>query len=553
MKKISVIVPVYNKEDYLVECLDSICSQTMPPEDIEVICVDDQSTDSSLEILKEYEKNNSNFTVIRRETNSGTPGIPRNEALEKATGEYVFFVDPDDYLGLEALERMYNYARENNSDVVLCKYTSVGGRGVPRSMFKKTEANVDLADSRIIYTLSPQKLFRLSLIKDNNIKFPTYMRSGSDQPFVMRAYLESKVISVLTDYDYYYLVKHAGEHMSVAHTHPENFYRGMGEVLRSIGESSLSSERKEKAMAIFLNRHFDFERTNHFTIKYEKDKEEWMFHIREMVVNNIPENVDDLVQPHVKIKLRLIRENDLENLSLFNLQEKEQSYQTRIVDGELIRHSPYLDDYNFTAQDLNVSYRDRLTHSISNLNLEDNCVVIEGDIKHTLLDSEHNNKQQLSGVLVNRTTKKERFYQSESGEGCHFKFKIDFHKFTDQKEDLGIWDFFIDSEVEGYKKRARIGKRSQALKLEVDLYFLDKLNYKVHPYFTRPPYDNLSFKLEELAIISRKNLNQLYEDMDKQERLIKKQDEFINGIIDSRSWKLTRIFRKIGDYKRKLK
>ena len=108
MVEISVIIPVYNAEKYLRECLDSVCSQTF--KDLEIICVDDGSTDSTSDILKEYRKNDSRIEIITQE-NRGA-GASRNAALRHASGEYVYFMDSDDYLDLDAFERLEPYLSE---------------------------------------------------------------------------------------------------------------------------------------------------------------------------------------------------------------------------------------------------------------------------------------------------------------------------------------------------------------------------------------------------------------------------------------------------------
>ena len=91
MTKFSIIVPVYNVEKYLKECLDSIVNQTFG--DFEIICINDESTDSSLDILKEYSEHDSRFVVISQK-NQGQ-GVARNKGINLAKGEYVLFVDPD--------------------------------------------------------------------------------------------------------------------------------------------------------------------------------------------------------------------------------------------------------------------------------------------------------------------------------------------------------------------------------------------------------------------------------------------------------------------------
>ena len=108
--KVSVIIPVYNVEEYLRECLDSVVNQTL--KEIEIICVDDGSTDNSLEILKEYAKKDNRITVISRE-NRGV-GYSRNEGISVSKGEFIAFMDPDDYYpDLSVLNTMFNKAIEH--------------------------------------------------------------------------------------------------------------------------------------------------------------------------------------------------------------------------------------------------------------------------------------------------------------------------------------------------------------------------------------------------------------------------------------------------------
>ena len=116
MIKISVVMPVFNSESYLKESIGSILSQSL--KDIEIICVDDGSTDDSLNILNKYESNNENMKVISQ-INKG-PGGARNTGLKYAKGEYVYFIDSDDILRLDsALEELYRILKNNNLDLLI--------------------------------------------------------------------------------------------------------------------------------------------------------------------------------------------------------------------------------------------------------------------------------------------------------------------------------------------------------------------------------------------------------------------------------------------------
>lgn len=114
MTKISVIIPIYNVEEYLDECLDSVINQTL--KDIEIICVNDGTKDNSAKIVKKYQKKDKRIILIEQE-NQGQ-SVARNNGLKSATGEYVYFLDSDDYIALETLEETYTYAKENDLDVV---------------------------------------------------------------------------------------------------------------------------------------------------------------------------------------------------------------------------------------------------------------------------------------------------------------------------------------------------------------------------------------------------------------------------------------------------
>lgn len=115
--KLSVVVLVYNTENYLRECLDSLINQTL--KDIQIIIVNDESPDNSLEIIKEYQKNYSNIVLINQKNSGGA--IAGNNGLTKATGEYVTIIDSDDIVPLYAYEKLYTEAKEKDSDIVIGK------------------------------------------------------------------------------------------------------------------------------------------------------------------------------------------------------------------------------------------------------------------------------------------------------------------------------------------------------------------------------------------------------------------------------------------------
>ncbi|MFC8394365.1 MULTISPECIES: glycosyltransferase [unclassified Streptomyces] len=211
---VTVVIGAYEAMPYLVECLASVEAQTIDPERIEVIAVDDGSTDGTGECLEEFAARAPMHVTVLRQENSGGPSGPRNVGLGKATGRYVFFLDADDRLGPEALERMVSMADRAGTDVVLGRIEGVD-RGAPKSMWGKTLERTDVYSSNIKFTLSAQKLFRRALLDRHGMRFDESLFTGEDALFTMEAYLRADGVSVIADYTCYYLVgRDDGKHVT---------------------------------------------------------------------------------------------------------------------------------------------------------------------------------------------------------------------------------------------------------------------------------------------------------------------------------------------------
>ncbi|MFJ3639805.1 glycosyltransferase family 2 protein [Streptomyces sp. NPDC090108] len=208
---VSVIIAAYNAMPYLTHCIASVADQTIGQDRLEVIVVDDGSTDGTAAELDRLAGLHPDLLRVFHQANSGGPSAPRNAGLDHAQGEFVFFLDADDHLGPEALERMVRMAEENETDVVLGKMVGVGGRGAPTSMFKRNQPRTDVFSSRVYWTLNPMKLFRRSLIERLQLRFPTDLAIGEDQLFVGAAYLNASGISVVADYDCLFWVRREDE------------------------------------------------------------------------------------------------------------------------------------------------------------------------------------------------------------------------------------------------------------------------------------------------------------------------------------------------------
>ena len=192
--KISVIVPVYNTEEYIVECLDSICSQSL--RNIEIICVDDHSSDDSVKIIKKYAEHEPRLFLIEGESNSGS-GFCRNIAMREAVGEFIAFMDSDDwYPDDRVLEDMYNAAKEN--DALICGGSfSRSFDGVVSTEFEEKFAKykfeepgfIEFSDYQFDYGYT-RFIYNTSFIKDNSLFFSDYKRF-QDPPFMTKAFSEA--------------------------------------------------------------------------------------------------------------------------------------------------------------------------------------------------------------------------------------------------------------------------------------------------------------------------------------------------------------------------
>lgn len=200
--KMSVVVAVYNTGSYLEPCASSLLGQSLPASEYEVIFVDDGSTDSTPARLDELAAKHPNVTAIHI-PNSGWPGKPRNVGIEAAKGEYVYFVDHDDSLAPEALERMYDMASRNHADVIIGKIAG-HGRRVPRTLFRQNYEACTLETAPLMESMTPHKGFRREFLNEHHLRFPEGRRRLEDHVFVVEAYLRAQVVSVLSDYTCYH-------------------------------------------------------------------------------------------------------------------------------------------------------------------------------------------------------------------------------------------------------------------------------------------------------------------------------------------------------------
>jgi len=191
--KISVILPVYNTSKYLKRILSAIINQTLS--DIEIICIDDASTDNSIEILKKYGNNDNRIKIIHFDINKGV-SVARNKGIELATGEFLSFMDSDDYVDKKYLEYLYSYSK--GYDVVVTHFARGTNESDDYYLDKgKHYNNGYLFDS----------IFRKEFLDKNNIRFNNKRRRRGDYYFRKNCYKYNPIIVEAPDVGIYYYYK----------------------------------------------------------------------------------------------------------------------------------------------------------------------------------------------------------------------------------------------------------------------------------------------------------------------------------------------------------
>lgn len=236
MAKISVIIPVYNTEQYLRRCLESVVNQTI--HDIEIICVDDGSTDGCPQILEEYELRDSRVKVIHKE-NGGLVSA-RKIGVESAEGEYIAYVDSDDWIEPDMYEIMFNSAYNSNADLVSCgyflegNYTTLHMDNIDERLYSGRKMNY-IRDNTI-YRLDKRepglraslccKLFTRELLVKVQSQIPDRLTMAEDKMCLLTYILECNSVMVLNKAFYHYIINT----QSMVHASDKNYLLKVNEV-----------------------------------------------------------------------------------------------------------------------------------------------------------------------------------------------------------------------------------------------------------------------------------------------------------------------------------
>ena len=208
MKKVSIVVPIYNVEEYVAQCIESLIGQSFS--NIEILCIDDCSPDRSIDIAMSYASHDNRMKIIRHDHNLGLGGA-RNTGVRHSTGDYLCFVDSDDYVDSRFVELLYKAIDQQRADIAVCGlWKDEGGQIGPfyRQFSDETlaidESKTNAIEVAIQFNQGcANKMYRREIIVDNKIVQPEH-RYYEDVIFWFKAVYYSDVISTVADRLYYY-------------------------------------------------------------------------------------------------------------------------------------------------------------------------------------------------------------------------------------------------------------------------------------------------------------------------------------------------------------
>ncbi len=345
---VTVIVPVHNAGPALERSISSVLGQTLAGHGLEAIFVDDGSTDGSGARLDALAASHP-WIRVEHIPASGSPGRPRNLALDMAGGAYIFFLDADDRLAPFAMERLAAMARANDADVVIGKLVS-NFRNVSWDLFRKTVQVGTWHDAPVIANLTVCKLFRTAFLREQGIRFPEGWPKIEDELLVTTAYLRARVISVYADEPvYYYCERDDGANLSSRPLDPDEYYSHLRRILDLVrAEAEPPDER-----ARFLRRFYRTEMLGRLAdpawdagdTAYRRRVFDAM---RALALDCLDDRVHDGLGAVIRLRSTLLREGRFEQLE-------------RLVDREArLRVDAVATGWRTQDGALDISYRARL-------------------------------------------------------------------------------------------------------------------------------------------------------------------------------------------------
>jgi len=323
MPTVSFCVPVYNRADRVHRCIESLIGQSAARDEYEIIVVDDCSTDGTAEVVQRIfeEHGFANGRVHVLAENSGSASTPRNAAAALARGEYLFFVDSDDYVVPELVEKISECASSFDSDIIYPYYRRETESGevtsVPHAFARRGDiGRADILDNELLAAMSVLKAFKRSEWERLGITFDPTLRTGEDILVTARFLFNTARHSVIADRAYYAIVDHAADRLTRKPTARGDTFRNYGDILDIIYGGSVGDlEYKHHAAAKFINRimRVGAGANNAYLLPSAslKTQEEWGRLFAELFAEHFPAEAEAYLSPAFREKVRFLRSGDI--------------------------------------------------------------------------------------------------------------------------------------------------------------------------------------------------------------------------------------------------
>lgn len=400
--KISVIIPIFNVEEYLEDTLNCLLNQSFI-ENMEVLMIDDGSSDNSRYIIEKYALDYDNFHAFHQE-NKG-PSKSRNLGIDLAKGEYIQFLDSDDYISPNGYETLYELAKKNNSDIVSSYMVRLKRYNIKDSYFfikgyeniDKTLDSVNLNDyPELIWdTFSTNKIFKREFVKKNNLKFDP-LQYYEDVPFGLKSLILGDKISISDDVFYYWRIRE-NNNLSITQQYEniENFKNRIKMIAlcnEIINNENLNEEIKNDLYFKWVDYDFNI----YLKIFYKYSKEFYPEIIKELknILKIIPKEIMDKLNSIKKILYKMVENEDIEGL--INLSEA-------IPDLMTNPHIPETlgEEYKTYIDFENDAQKENLNVKVLGITNDENNIFIEFDERINFLREDYPHKTKATLLTKN--------------------------------------------------------------------------------------------------------------------------------------------------------
>ena len=330
--KVSVVVAVYNAGENIEPLITSLEAQSLAADELEVIFVDDGSTDGTGERLRDLVATRPTWTV-KTIPNSGWPGRPRNLGMDLASGEYVFFADHDDEFLPEALGRMFTMGRENGSDIVYPKLVRMGR---PTPYWSLARGSVAVADplGDVLTSRTVHKLYRRQFLTQCGARFPEGRVRVEDHNFTSQVLPHAKVISVLADYPCYrWIHRSDGSNISDAPSDVRAYWGDYAEVLRVAEREAGPGPLLDRLRVVAMQQAFSRVAPKEYLALSEEERQQMFDAIHCYVVEQFPAALDSKLPVLKRVRVQALRAGDWEQFESGQAQRVAIAFRPRLVDA----------------------------------------------------------------------------------------------------------------------------------------------------------------------------------------------------------------------------